>query len=364
MIRYYLESSADDRAVSRRHDLASFPAIIGRTPEAAVQVNSSRISRQHARIDRQDDKLILTDLGSTNGTFVNHEKLAGPKCIEVNDVLHFADVEYRLMADVGPSADDTVVDLNATVIGISELPSQFPLKTREFLQLMEQKMVCGFRQGIHTARGELYGVELLGRSTHPELSNGPAELFAMARALGMEVELSRLLRRRSFEQAATAGLSLPLFFNTHPAECKDFDGLLAHLSRLRKQFEQLQLVFEVHEAAVTDLDAMAEARESLEGMNIALAYDDFGAGQARLLELVEVPPDYLKFDIALVRNLDRPGSAKYRLLDSLSRMIGDLGIHTIAEGVETEETLSMCRQIGLDYIQGFVHGRPEPLIAE
>ena len=157
---------------------------------------------------------------------------------------------------------------------------------------------------------------------------------------------------------------MPLFFNTHPHESRDFDTLLAELTRLRQRYPNLQLVFEVHEAAITDLAAMAEVRRQLTRLDIGLAYDDFGAGQARLLELVEVPPDYLKFDIALVRGLDSSDSPRFRLLTTLNELIAGLGVKTLAEGVETEETAALCREIGIDYIQGFLYHRPCAIIPE
>ena len=57
---------------------------------------------------------------------------------------------------------------------------------------------------------------------------------------------------------------------------------------------------------------------------IGLAYDDFGAGQARLLELAEAPPHYLKFDMRFVSGLDQAPAAKRRLLDSLVAVAREL----------------------------------------
>src|SRR6056297_4225603 len=85
------------------------------------------------------------------------------------------------------------------------------------------------------------------------------------------------------------------------------------------------------------------------------------AGQARLQELVEVPPHFLKFDIALVRGVGDRRSAKYRLLATLNGMIRDMGVRTLAEGIEDEETAAACAAIGIDLFQGFLYGRPEPI---
>ncbi|MEX0916283.1 MAG: EAL domain-containing protein, partial [Wenzhouxiangellaceae bacterium] len=93
-------------------------------------------------------------------------------------------------------------------------------------------------------------------------------------------------------------------------------------------------------------------------------YDDFGAGQARLQELVEVPPDFLKFDIALVRGVGTSDSPRYRLLATLNTMLHDMGVQTLAEGIEDAETASACGAIGIDLFQGFFYGRPEPIDGE
>ena len=68
---------------------------------------------------------------------------------------------------------------------------------------------------------------------------------------------------------------------------------------------------------------------------MGIAYDDFGAGQARLLELAEVPPHYLKFDMSFVRGIDTAPASRQRLLTSLVSVARDLLVYTVAEGVET-----------------------------
>ena len=360
--QYYLESSDGQSHLPRRLDLTALPATLGRHPDCSLQLNVDRISRLHARFDLIDGELCLEDLGSTNGTFVNHQPISGSTPVSAGDVIHLADHEFRLMRDTGAvRASGKPTTSSDTVVGVNSLPRQFPLQMSALIDLLENDRVTTFYQEIRTAAGERFGWELLGRSTHPELTEGPGQLFSLASALNAEARLSRLLRRQAFAAASRARLAQPLFFNNHPAECEDFDELLAELSRLRERYPELQLVFEVHEAAVTDLSIMARVRKELKRMRIGLAYDDFGAGQARLLELVEVPPDFLKFDISLVRGLDDRASAKYRLLSTLNGLISEMGIKTLAEGIETEQAATLCREIGIDYVQGFLFSRPREI---
>jgi EAL domain-containing protein (putative c-di-GMP-specific phosphodiesterase class I) len=117
------------------------------------------------------------------------------------------------------------------------------------------------------------------------------------------------------------------------------------------------MVLEIHEAAVTCVKQMREVRAVLNDLNIGLAYDDFGAGQARLVELGDVPPDDLKFDIELVHEIDRASSERQRMLASLVNIVNDLGIASLAEGVETAAEHEACRQMGFQFGQGFHYGK-------
>ena len=107
--------------------------------------------------------------------------------------------------------------------------------------------------------------------------------------------------------------------------------------------------------------AIAELRALLLERNIALAYDDFGAGQARLLELAEAPPHYLKFDRRFVHEIDQAPAAKRRLLHSLLSLARELLVKTVAEGIETAAEARACAELGFTHGQGFHIGRPRPI---
>ena len=117
----------------RRVDLKDLPAKVGRLPNCDVVLSDSQASRVHAEITTSNGDFILTDLGSTNGTFVNRERIAAPTIISNGDVLHFAQQEFLVR-----TSERTQTDFfgDQTMVGNSTLPTNFPTQAREFLSLI------------------------------------------------------------------------------------------------------------------------------------------------------------------------------------------------------------------------------------
>lgn len=90
-------------------ELKGIEAIIGRLPECDVQLPSNMVSRKHARVYKDGDEFFIEDLGSGNGTFVNGQKIAGPRKLAHDDRLKFGPLLVRFeSANPGPSRDDSV----------------------------------------------------------------------------------------------------------------------------------------------------------------------------------------------------------------------------------------------------------------
>jgi EAL domain-containing protein (putative c-di-GMP-specific phosphodiesterase class I) len=341
--------------------VAPVPFLIGRQDSCHLNLASSEVSRDHAEILSQGSSLWIRDLGSKNGTFLNNARVDRLAPLRKRDIVHFGSLEFRV--EHRSPAADAAQDPEATGIFVVEQrpPSQFVTCGPEFEQLLVDKAVTPlFQPIVSLLEQRIFAYELLGRGNSPSLPASPIPLLDIAERLGKEVELSHLFREVGVAAAQTALGPLELFVNSHPAElCRpDSIGLL---EALREQAPEMSLVLEVNEKTVTDLRAMRELRCVLRGLHIGLAYDDFGAGQARLHELIEVPPDYLKFDAFLVRRLHRQPERFQAALKTLVQMARDLGVVALAEGVETEEEANACRMIGFEAAQGFLFGYPGAL---
>ncbi len=216
-----------------------------------------------------------------------------------------------------------------------------------------------FQPIVNMQDGERYGYEMLARSTLDGLQN-PGVMFTTAAKLDLENRLSEVLRREGTISAMTMARPGHLFLNTHPKEINE-PRLLASLSELRELAPQINITIEFHEAAVAQRDVMLRLFDQIRALEMKIAYDDFGAGQARLDELAEFPPDYLKFDIKLIREIDKATAGRLNLIESLVQVSKQLNTVTLAEGIETADEARVCQQLGFELAQGYYFGRPAPI---
>lgn len=358
MTSWILEGYFEHSRSLQRIKLDPLPFAVGRTNEGQLILDSSGISRHHARFFQVDGRLFLEDSGSTNGTYLNRERVNAPTLVQDGDIVHFAEVECRVMV----SRPEKTAAQSARTRAIKPLlSSALAQGTREFQTLLERRQVTAHFQPIVFPDGKIFAYEILGRGTHPDLPESPTPLFHIAESLDREVPFSELLREVGMDLASSVGPDVPYFFNIHPGEMRDMPRLLGNLEAFRRRHPDLQAVLEVHESAVADLAQMREIRELLDTLDIGLAYDDFGAGQARMLEVAEVPPEFVKFDMALIRDIDRAGEAHRSMVNMLVNFSRELDARTCAEGVEREGEAAACRELGFDLLQGHHFGRPTPL---
>jgi PAS domain S-box-containing protein len=122
-----------------------------------------------------------------------------------------------------------------------------------------------------------------------------------------------------------------------------------------------RLVCEITETAlmkdISDGEAFVRALRDL-GCRVAL--DDFGAGFGSMAYIKRLPVSYVKIDMQFVQDLTREASSRH-VVKAIVSLARGFGIETVAEGAEDDDTISMLRDLDVDYVQGFGIARPGPL---
>lgn len=335
---------------SRSIPLSPLPFRVGRRSELSLTLSRPTVSGLHAEFVVVDRKLILRDLNSTNGTFVNGDRLRGERELQDHDMIQFADAPFRLHHCASDSPSQTV---NTDVCNQA-------LAMVQFDSLITGKAVIPHYQPIvELATGRLRAYEALARSRLVGLEM-PLFMFTAAEELGLTNELTQMLRRVSVEESFLF-VDLPhLFLNTHPCELDSVKNLLDSCEELRRLTPHQRITIEIHEGAIAQVAEMVALCKGLKTLEMTLAFDDFGAGQARIAELAEVCPQYIKFDRCMIQDLDAAEPSRRRVVASLVKMAHDLGAIPLAEGVETQGERDACIDSGFVLSQGYFHGKPLP----
>ena len=361
---WYLEGYVgEDRALRRVPVREQRAVCVGRRGSLELSIADPTVSALHAEIYWRDGVLYVRDLGSSNGTYVNRVRISGETPLQEGDSLHFCRNEFRVGRTCGANAAQGAERTTRTAVRATALPGQLT-GGREMQELLrEQNVRCVYQPicRLDGAPGDTpQAFEMLGRGSHLRLPSAPVELFRIAESIGAAERLSAMFRDVGIRLARHIPGDPNLFFNTHPAEVGK-PTMLAGLARLRRACPDLVLTIEIHESVAAGGCDMADLRARLRDLDIGLAYDDFGAGQGRLVLLAETPPDYLKFDISLIRGIDQASTSRQRLLRGLVQSVRESGIRCIAEGVETTGELDTVRDMGFEFAQGYHLGLPAPL---
>jgi EAL domain-containing protein (putative c-di-GMP-specific phosphodiesterase class I) len=207
----------------------------------------------------------------------------------------------------------------------------------------------------------VFGFEELSCGPEGDLFQNPEMLFSFAEKTDQILELERLCRVESVRGAARLPRGHKLFLNCSAHGIADAEtlaeALVAHAEDAG--LSASDLVLEITErVAVTAWNDFRKRIDRLRAMGFGVAIDDMGAGYSSLQSLANIQPDFLKFDVSLVRDIDR-SSIKRSLLDSLRQLAVKIDARVIAEGVERVEEMATLLDLGIELGQGYHFHREE-----
>ena len=170
------------------------PFLVGRHSKAALTIPSPTVSNIHAELRVESGVLYVKDLGSTNGTFINGERIDGEFTVSSGDLLQFAEIVFRVGLESGRYDSKTIA-------GDS---SDRALALIQFDKLMSDGPSCRtFSRSSRSAICASKGYEILGRSRLFGLTT-PHSMFSAAAVLDLESELSRMMRSEGVTRAPRA----------------------------------------------------------------------------------------------------------------------------------------------------------------
>jgi EAL domain-containing protein (putative c-di-GMP-specific phosphodiesterase class I) len=240
--------------------------------------------------------------------------------------------------------------------------AQRELQNRCDLQevLLADQLTTVFQPIVELRGREVLGYEALSRGPAGSVYQMPLRLFELAEEADLVFELDRKCRRRALASAVTLPRQAKLFVNVFPSAMYDPEFQGQALVRLVESagLTPERVILEITEkSAIENYDLFAEALGELTKWGFAIAVDDVGAGYSGLEKIAHLNPRYLKFDRELIRNMDS-SYIRREMTRALKAFADRIGSTIIAEGIEREAELLTLLDLGIEYGQGFLLGRP------
>ncbi|WP_048959928.1 EAL domain-containing protein [Enterobacter bugandensis] len=220
-------------------------------------------------------------------------------------------------------------------------------------------------QPVRGLRGDSYHEVLLRMTDANGLLISPEQFLPIAQEFGLSSRVDLWVLEHTLRFLAAHRERLPgqrFAINLAPSTVCRVQFPL-EVSRLLAKYaiEPWQLIFEVTECSTfCNAEQGLHILRQLQKMGVRIAIDDFGTGYASYARLKSVDADILKIDGDFIRNIVN-NSLDYQIVASICHLARMKKMLVVAEYVETEEIRSAVHALGIDYVQGYLIGRPAPL---
>ena len=228
-------------------------------------------------------------------------------------------------------------------------------------KIISQGSIVTFFQPIVSLQDlDILGYEALTRGPEDSGFDDPEVLFTYAENTNLILELERLCRRNALKSAQALHLDRKLFLNSSARAILDSDFTPDHIAEFVEELglDKRNVVLEITERiAIQEWDTFKKVLRQFRNHGFKIAVDDIGAGYSSLQAIAELEPDFLKFDVSLVRNINE-SLIKRGLLETLVALSHKIHAQLIAEGVETKLEFQTLRSLGVPLGQGYYFASP------
>lgn len=228
--------------------------------------------------------------------------------------------------------------------------------------LQEERLTTHYQPIVDMQRDTILGYEALTRGPLHTSFEVPEALFACSEMVRLSGALDALCRRQAVRNARGIAPDKKLFVNALPETLAAPGFIDPGLMRMLEDMALAprNLVVEITErTAIDDLESFGKGIDRLRSHGFLVAIDDVGTGHSSLQRISEIQADYLKIDIALIKNIHQ-SLIKQDLVQSLLYVASRTRTRVIAEGIETQDECRALRACGVRYGQGFYFAPPAP----
>jgi len=275
-----------------------------------------------------------------------------------------SDVEHQLIryADIAMYQQKKRRDKSACVFSSDLLVSlQEKESLREGLQqaIKNNELFLTYQPIVDSQSKSINSCEVLLRWSFNQQLVPPTIFIEIAEQSGSIIEIGHWVLKRACLDAAnwTNADDCKISINVSVVQLMD-SSFIGYLDEALKesQLQPERLILEITESTIAEnRDHIKTLLERIKSRHVNLSIDDFGTGYSSMYQLQTLPFDIIKIDRSFVTRLDKKGAAIVKAILMLAK---ELGCITVAEGVETESQELALRNLGVDYMQGFLFAKP------
>jgi diguanylate cyclase (GGDEF)-like protein/PAS domain S-box-containing protein len=232
------------------------------------------------------------------------------------------------------------------------------------LALAREEFILYYQPKINISTGLVVGAEALIRWRHPLRGLVPPnEFLPLLEKSQLSIELGEWVIKSAIAQMllwSDSGLDIPVSVNigAHQLQQSEFPNRLASILSTVPRLSPKNLQLEVLEtSAVENLEQVGASMRMCNSLGVSFALDDFGTGYSSLSHLKHLPASTLKIDRSFINEMLTDAN-DFAIVNSVFSLARSLGLSVVAEGVETEEQVSMLLGLGCQHAQGYVFAKP------
>ncbi len=223
--------------------------------------------------------------------------------------------------------------------------------------IAKKEVVTVYQPIVNIVEKKIIGYEALSRGPKTNELHNPEILFSVAEEGDLVWDLERICREKALSNIEKMDDDKLLFINNEPSVI--YDPKFQALEIINKlKISPERIILEITErTAIEDFSAFKKALQYFKSLGFKISIDDAGAGYASLQSIAMLAPDFIKFDINLIRNINND-LIKQNLISSLLDIANRINAKVIAEGIENIEEKETVEKLGVTYGQGFYYAKP------